>query len=255
MWSRKNLKDRAKAVLKVSYWKAFGISLIIAIIGGGSSGSHNINWNSGNHTSQYEFTPYNINLTDAFPFLLSIAIVTIIILIIFALAFRIFIGYPLEVGGRRYFVQSAQNNINMNYLGYSFSKGKYLEIVKTMLWRSFLNFLWFLLLIIPGIVKAYAYSMVPYILSDNSSIGYRRAVELSDEMTKGEKMDMWILDLSFIGWYLLGTLLLFVGTLFVMPYENATKAELYLVLRKKALDQGLCSYDELGITPPLNNDV
>ena len=255
MWSRKGLKDKAKAVLKVSYWKAFGVSLIIAIIGGGNSGYHSFNWNSGNNTQQYGFTPYNINITDTFPLLISIAIVSIIIVILFALAFRIFLGYPLEVGGRRYFVQAAQNNINMNYLGYSFAKGKYLEIVKTMLWRSFLNFLWFLLLIIPGIVKAYAYSMVPYILSDNPSIGCDRAIELSVKMTKGEKIDMWILDLSFIGWYLLGTLLLFVGALFVMPYENTTKAELYLVLRKKALDQGLCSYDELELIPPLNTDI
>ena len=93
--------------------------------------------------------------------------------------------------------------------------------------------------------------MVPYILSDNPNIGYERAVELSIEMTAGEKMDMWVLDLSFIGWYLLGTLLFLVGVLFVMPYENATKAELYLVLRQNALERGLCSYEELNLTVPL----
>ena len=191
MWSREILKDRAKAVLKVSYLKAL----------------------------------------------------------------RIFIGYAFEVSGRRYFVQSAQNDIDMNYLGYSFGKEKYLDIIKTMLWRSILNFLWFLLFIIPGIVKSYAYRMVPYILSDNPNIGYKRAVELSNKMTDGEKMDMWILDLSFIGWYLLGTLLFLVGVLFVMPYENATKAELYLVLRKKTLDSGLCSYKELGLKPTLYTDI
>ena len=123
----------------------------------------------------------------------------IIIVIIFVVAFRIFLGYAFEVSGRRYFVQSAQNDIDMNYLGYSFGKEKYLDIIKTMLWRSILNFLWFLLFIIPGIVKSYAYRMVSYILSDNPNIGYKRAVELSNKMTDGEKMDMWILDLSFIG--------------------------------------------------------
>jgi len=65
---------------------------------------------------------------------------------------------------------------------------------------------------------------------------------------------MWVLDLSFIGWYLLGALLFLVGVLFVMPYENATKAELYLVLRKNALDNGLCSYEELGLKPTLYTD-
>lgn len=117
-----------------------------------------------------------------------------------------------------------------------------------MLWRAFLNFLWYLLLIIPGIVKSYAYRMVPYILADNPNIGYERAVELSMKMTDGHKFNIWVLDLSFIGWYLLGILALFIGILFVMPYVNATNAELYLVLRQNALDNRICSYEELQIS-------
>jgi uncharacterized membrane protein len=87
--------------------------------------------------------------------------------------------------------------------------------------------------------------MVPYILADNPNIGYKRAIELSNNMTAGNKFNMFVLDLSFIGWYILGMLAFFIGTLFVLPYHFATEAELYLVLRKNALDSGLCSYDEL----------
>ena len=54
-----------------------------------------------------------------------------------------------------------------------------------MLLRAFYNFLWTLLFIIPGIIKSYAYRMVPYILSDNPTIGYKRAIELSNDMTRG----------------------------------------------------------------------
>jgi uncharacterized membrane protein len=78
----------------------------------------------------------------------------------------------------------------MNHLGYGFHNGYYFNIVKTMLWKSALNFLWFLLLIIPGIVKSYAYRMVPYILSDNPNIEYSRAIELSVKMTDDEKLNM-----------------------------------------------------------------
>jgi len=92
--------------------------------------------------------------------------------------------------------------------------------------------------------------MVPYILADNPNIGYKRALELSNKMTAGQKFDMFVLDLSFIGWYLLGILVLFVGVLFVMPYENATKGELYLALRQNALDNGVCSYEELMLNSP-----
>jgi uncharacterized membrane protein len=69
-------------------------------------------------------------------------------------------------------------------------------------------------------------------------------------MTMGHKFDMFVLDLSFIGWYLLGSLALGVGVLFVMPYENATNAELYLVLRKDALETNLCSYEDLSLAQP-----
>ncbi|MBU3191714.1 DUF975 family protein [Clostridium bowmanii] len=255
MWSREVLKNRAKAVLKISYWKAFLVSLVLAIIGGNENSSFNLNWNSGNRTSTNGYTPFPEIITNIFPFLLLITVTIIIVLFLFAVAFRILVGYPLEVGGRRFFVQSSQNNVDLNYLGYGFGNGKYLNIVTTMLWRSILTFLWTLLLIVPGIIKTYAYRMVPYILSDNPNISRTRALELSDKMTDGNKMDMWILDLSFIGWYLLGTILLFVGVLFVMPYENATKAELYLELRKDALDQGICSYEELQLKQPLNIDL
>ncbi len=250
MWTRELLKNRAKAVLKISYWNAFAVSLVLAIIGGSDNSSidlNNFTWSFGDKTPITGFNLFGINITSIFPFLLLITFITLIIIFVFAIALRILIGYPLEVGGRRYFVQSAQNNINLNYLAYGFGFGRYFNIIKTMLWRTIVTFLYFLLFIIPGIMKSYAYRMVPYILSDNPNIDYKRALELSDKMTDGEKLDIFILDLSFMGWYILGTLLFLVGVLFVMPYENATNAELYLKLRQNALDQGFCSYEELGI--------
>lgn len=163
------------------------------------------------------------------------------------LSVRIFLGYPLEVGARRYFVRAAKREVNLGNLGYSFNSDRYLSIVGAMLYRAVLIFLWFLLLIIPGIVKAYAYSMVPYILSNNPNIGYKRALQLCKQMTNSEKFDIFVLDLSFIGWFFLGVFTFGIGLLFVLPYYNATKAELYIVLRQKALENGFCSKEELNM--------
>lgn len=116
-----------------------------------------------------------------------------------------------------------------------------------MLYKSVLIILWTLLLIIPGIIKSYAYRMVPYILADNPEISHKRAIEISNAMTYGQKFDIFVLDLSFIGWYILGALALGIGVLFVNPYVNATEAELYLVLRQEAIDTGICSQEELNI--------
>ena len=241
MWTRKELKTRAKEVLRTTYWKAFLVSFVLAAVGGFQGCSFNSEFSGGGDPFAGGW--------EGIPVAVVIGIIFVVVFIVLlGLAYQFFLYSPLEVGVRQYFKQSAQNDVNMNYLGFSFNKGKYLSIVKGMLWKNVLNFLWFLLLIIPGIVKAYSYSMVPYILADNPWIGTRRAVELSNQMTKGEKWKMFVLDLSFIGWYLLGTLACFVGILFVLPYMYATHAELYLTLRQKAFDLGLCSKEELGVT-------
>ena len=89
--------------------------------------------------------------------------------------------------------------------------------------------------------------MVPYILADNPEIGHSRAIKLSNEMTRGEKWDIFVLDLSFLGWFILGSLAFGIGILFVQPYYDATNAELYIKLRQNAIDNGLTSKNELKI--------
>jgi uncharacterized membrane protein len=239
MWTREMIKTRAKGVLRLNYWKAFLVSLVLLFAGAhGSGGGGNNNINQINNRFQFGDGALDIIWMIA-AFIASIAIILIIL--------RILLGYMLEVGGRKFFLRAAQGETNMGYLAYCFEKDRYFEVLITMLVRSIYTFLWTLLLIIPGIIKSYAYRMVPYILADNPNIGCNRAIELSSEMTKGEKFEIFILDLSFIGWYLLGALALGIGILFVNPYADATNAELYLILRKNAIDKGLTSYEELNI--------
>ncbi|TLS50677.1 DUF975 family protein [Paenibacillus antri] len=252
MWTRGELKDRAKQVLRTSYWKAFLVSFVIAVIGGGIPSCSFNSGLGGGGEGDGGGASWNGGLGEGMDGIVAAVLVAVIVVAVVialvGLAFTIFLRFPLEVGSKQYFKQAALGDVNMNYLGYAFGRGKYAPIVKGMLWMSFLNLLWFLLLIVPGIVKSYAYSMVPYLLADNPGIGTKRAVELSDRMTQGHKWRMFVLDLSFIGWYLLGALACLIGTLFVLPYVNATKAELYLTLRRNALDEGVCTQAELGLT-------
>ncbi|GFP74457.1 DUF975 family protein [Clostridium fungisolvens] len=262
MWTRKELKDRAKAVLSKIYLSALGVSIVIALAGGstgwsGGGGSHSRNgrndFYSGINNGFLNNAPNDFHssipnvfpIHYLFPFLLF-GLVAFLGLI----ALRIFIGYSLEVGGRRYFIKSAQYKDNKGCFGFGFNGYNYGGIVKTMLVTKIFIFLWTLLLIIPGIIKSYAYSMVPYILADNPNIGVKKAIALSNEMTRGHKFDMFVLDLSFIGWYLLGALAFGIGIIFVLPYQNATSAELYLVLRRNALNSGFCTYEDLLLDQP-----
>lgn len=65
------------------------------------------------------------------------------------------------------------------------------------------TFLWSLLLVIPGIVKSYAYAMTPYILSEHPDMPATEAITASKELMDGNKFDLFCLELSFIGWNLL----------------------------------------------------
>jgi uncharacterized membrane protein len=174
-------------------------------------------------------------------------ITIIIAAIILVIAFRILIGYSLEVGSRKFFIQSAQYKNDKGCYNFAFDLENFSGIISTMLLRSIYVFLWSLLLIIPGIIKSYAYRMVPYLLADNPHLGADKAITLSRKMMDGNKFALFVMELSFLGWYLLGVLALGVGVLFVNPYYNATEAQLYLVLRQTAIDLGYCTAEDLGL--------
>ena len=86
---------------------------------------------------------------------------------------------------------------------------------------------WFLLFIIPGIVKAYSYFAVPYILAEDDSITPREALDKSMELMQGNRLRLFYLQLSFIGWVLLSILTLGILGLWLTPYQMVTFADFY----------------------------
>ena len=85
------------------------------------------------------------------------------------------------------------------------------------------TFLWTLLLIIPGIIAAYSYSMTFYILADNPDLKGDDARKMSMEMMNGHKMDLFLLHLSYIGWIILCILTFGILYFWVLPWIiNAT---------------------------------
>lgn len=101
---------------------------------------------------------------------------------------------------------------------------------KVVFLQELFTFLWSLLLIIPGIIKSYAYSQAMYILADNPDIGAREALRRSEEMMMGYKLDLFLLDLSFIGWHLLALVTLGLSYIYVTPYISTAKAGFYRTL-------------------------
>jgi len=259
MWSRDELKSRAKGALSKSYWPAFFVCLLSGVIAGGINFSYHFDklpdrWNSFHFSlPDTNFRIPHIDPRYFIPVLFIFGFLGIVAVVI-GLGFGFFVAAPVKVGKNKYFLDNRSGKSELATLFYSFRKGQYLNIVASMAWRTLFTFLWTLLFIIPGIVKAYAYSMVPYILADNPNIGYDRALKLSMDMTRGYKSKIFVLQLSFIGWYLLGMICLFVGVLFVNPYYEASLAEAYAEIRENAFSQGICRPQELNLNdhPPFD---
>ena len=93
--------------------------------------------------------------------------------------------------------------------------------------------LWTVLLIVPGIIKSYAYAFAFHIQCENSEKEAIDCLTESESMMKGHKWELFKLDLSFLGWYILGALCLGVGALFVIPYHELARTNFYRQLKEK----------------------
>lgn len=93
------------------------------------------------------------------------------------------------------------------------------------------TFLWSLLLVVPGIIKSYSYSMSKYILAENKGKPALECISESKAMTDGYKMELFVLDLSFIGWALLGAITFGIAYIWILPYMQATYTNAYYSLK------------------------
>ena len=136
------------------------------------------------------------------------------------------INYIFQIGLTKYMINFVQNKKkSLKELFTNFKN--YKKIIITYLYQIKNIFLWALLLIIPGIIKKYSYSLVPYILIDNKNLKAKDILKLSEDMMKGHKKDLFILNLSFIGWYILSYFTFGILLLWLAPYMLVTTANFY----------------------------
>jgi len=113
-----------------------------------------------------------------------------------------------------------------------------LTVLVIYLLTAIFQFLWTLLLVIPGIIKGYSYSQSYFIYYDTyketgQTPRYLDSITASRHLMDGFKAKLFFLDLSFIGWHILSFLTLGIGYLWLMPYIYATKAAFYDNLPKE----------------------
>ncbi len=157
----------------------------------------------------------------------------------------VFLVLPLSVGMAYFFACIYRGLSPTLSTMFECSFYDYLGNVCGMLLVAVYTFLWSLLFVIPGIVKALSYSMTPYLLADHPGLNASRAIKLSMRMTEGRKMDLFVMGLSFIGWEILSLFTFgILSIVFVWPYSQASFAGLYEELKKECITSGRISQDE-----------
>lgn len=259
------LKIKAKDVLRYSYWMSLAATFIFTLLYGACTGALSMFYSSLSGIS------YMDGVTDLSPAAVIGMIAQSSVFLIIGLAATIFAGIPLWVGHNSFYIKAANNDVNLMSLFDGF-KYKYLNIVKIMfLYGLYIN-LWALLVFVPiiavkmcfpnisdfvlallaiaasavPIIKQLQYFMIEYIIADNPEITAKRAFEITKAATNGYKLKIFLFQLSFIGWMLLGVIACYIGTYFVMPYFYASRVQCYLFLKENAIAGGIASHADFN---------
>ena len=201
-WTREELKSRGKATVKMYYWKLVLVSLILSAITGGatSAGRNGVKNSRSASTGNVDVSGV---LSGINPMAVMVASIAVLVILLLAFAIKIFALNVLVVGCKGFFSQSMTGEPEFGILGNGFTRN-YWNCVKTCFLRDLFVGLWSLLFVIPGIVKSYEYRMVPYLLAEHPEMSSSEVFAQSKQMMNGNKWAAFVLDLSFIGWAVLG---------------------------------------------------
>lgn len=196
---RSELKQNAKDQLKNNWGLAIGIIIVCTLI---------------------SCIPNLLAEIDSESFAISI-IIPIITLVITG---------PLTIGQCKFFINLAnRSNPKFSDLWYGFNN--MLRAIGVTLLVGVIVFIGSILFIIPGIILAFMYSQVYYIMAENPEMSIMNCLKESSRIMKGHKMDLFILELSFLGWGILMVITLGIAGLYVLPYYNATLTNFYLDIK------------------------
>ena len=117
------------------------------------------------------------------------------------------------------------------------------------LWRTLWLFLWtiltFPLLGIPAIIKTISYSQLMYLIAEHKELSIPKALKISMVITKGHKWELFVMDLSFLGWIILASIPAGLGFIVLQPYMNMSYVNAYHSMLQEALDSGIIKPEDL----------
>ncbi len=218
-FDRIRIKENAKRHYEINKWQNVLVALVVTLISGG--------------------VQIVLRITEASAFLVLFAS-------LISLALTICVVNIVSMGANTWYHRAIKTDgMKWDEMFYTF-KEDYTGNLLMMFLITLYSCLWSLLFVIPGIVKAYSYSLAMYIKSENMGMSASNAIDMSKKITEGHKMDLFVLDLSFFGWFILSALTLdILGVIYVQPYYLAAKAFAYEEIKEDALARNVITEAEI----------
>lgn len=229
MFNRKDIKERAKALMKARYAEMFIAFLVCSIITNfivcGYQTTYNVLIDDVIIT-EYIGINFGIEILLYKEIVMQVSFFILILALVLSI-YKMSVGAILQTGLTRFFMLSENEEVKFSEIFYYFKQGPAVmfNIIKINFLVGIKSVLWMVLLIIPGIVKMLEYSMIPYLLVENPLASSKEIFAKSKRYTNGFKADIFVFYISFFGWLLLATIPF--GNYLVQPYILQSEAYLY----------------------------
>ena len=162
------------------------------------------------------------------------------------------IAIPMQFGYVVAHLHSSRQDLPADINDLFFGYKRFWQVLGTLLLQALAIIGGFILFIVPGIILAFAYAIVPLVLRDNPELSAVEVLQKSRMMMKGHKWELFLIYLSFIGWAVLCIFTFFIGYLWLAPYMQMTEVKFYEQLRAEFEGE----YEEnepAGVTTPVED--
>ena len=235
MFERKKYKSFAKTQLSGRWGIPILVTLFVTIISNIFSIPEVMQlWKNGYFTSILagEFrAALNISATTETPMITSII--------------QLIVSAILEIASINVYLKMSRSPEPVSFADFLEGFNNWARAVLAIIWQALWIFIWMMLFIIPGIIKAFAYSQTFYIIAEFKDVSVTKAMRISIEITKGRKWDLFVMYLSFLGWDIISLFTCGILQLWLMPYKNMTYTNAYHALMKEALESGRIKPEDL----------
>ncbi len=256
--NRSELKNRAKETIKQKRWLCVLVAFIVSVVSnpaGFLPTGPNITFENGTLTMGESASVDFSQLADQFGFGSALIIFLTVCAALLVGAFAVSV---IKCGGIRFFLKHRKKYpVEVDEVIENFKDKTFINMGFVSLKTEITIMLWSFLFIIPGIYATYTYAAIPYILAVRPDVSFADAKNISKKVMDGHRMDLFVLELSFIGWDLLSSLTAnIVGIVYVYPYKLATLTEFFSEIREEAILAGeITPFDFPDYAPYSNQPI